>query len=204
MAPKLSVLLLLVQALFLQRSESFSVKPVSIRGFSKIPTRRHCSQRFLLSCALKSYFDANEISKHTKIASFQVQVEPQISSSQVEPQCAIILDRRSALGSLTAAIALRLQPARAVENTSASITKTAPSEKLFRLSNDKLKAMVESDIRDRQFLVTGQLTRCQLFITMNSTGLDHLFRSIRSASAYKTYAVAALTPVECFVFQIPL
>ena len=168
MAPKLSVLLFLVQALFLQRSESFSVKPVSIRGFSKIPTRWHCSQRFLLSCALKSYFDP-------KIASFQVQVEPQISSSQVEPQRAIILDRRSALGSLTAAIALRLQPARAVENSSASITQTAPSEKLFRLSNDRLKAMVESDIMDRQFLVTGQLTRCQLFIKMNSTGLDHLF-----------------------------
>uniref|UniRef100_A0A7S0LVG1 Plastid lipid-associated protein/fibrillin conserved domain-containing protein n=1 Tax=Cryptomonas curvata TaxID=233186 RepID=A0A7S0LVG1_9CRYP len=147
--PKLPVLVLLVQAFVLQKSEAFSVKPISVLGLSKISTRPQCSQRFLLSCALKSF--------GPKISSSQL--EPRISSSQAQHQRAIFLDRRSALGSLAAAIALRLQPAGAVENSSASTTKTTPSEKLFRLSNDKLKAMVESDIRDRQFLVTGQLTR---------------------------------------------
>ncbi len=131
----LFLVLLLAHAFSMQGSEAFSVKSTAVLGLSKFSTPRQCSQRFSLSCALKS-------------------------GSHIESQrSTIILDRRHALGSLATAIALRLQPAGAVENSSASTTKTAPSEKQFRLSNDQLKSMIEADIRDRQFLVTGQLTR---------------------------------------------
>jgi hypothetical protein len=123
---------LLAQALLMQGCESFFVNQISVLAVSKMSARPQCSQR--LSCALKS------------------------AGSPVS-QDSMMLDRRYALGSLAAAIALHLQPARAVEKSSASTTKSAPSEKLLHLSNDKLKEMVEADIRDRQFLVTGQLTR---------------------------------------------
>ncbi len=142
--------LLLLSAFLVQSSEAFFANPISFHALSKSSALPQCSRQFSLS-------------KHN--------VGLTCALTSESARSATVIDRRHALGSLATAIALRLQPARAAETSSASSTKS--SEKLFGLSNDKLQAMIEADIRDRQFLVTGQLTRYQCFAMMNSYTSSH-------------------------------
>ena len=73
------------------------------------------------------------------------------------------LSRRIALGSLATATVLAIRGRKAIAAEAAFETAAAPTEKLRNLNIEKLKEIVERDVLEGQFLVTGKLTRCHLF-----------------------------------------
>jgi hypothetical protein len=129
-------LVFLLAPALIQTSDAFITSKFATLGMLKTSIQSQNSHRFSLSCALTS----------------------DCPKSQGD-QNARIVDRRYALGTLATAATFHLQPVRAAEENRSPTPKSAESNKLVGLSNEKLKNMVEADIRDRQFLVTGQLTR---------------------------------------------